>query len=351
MLAELRSKGSVTYAASAKCINMLSSIIDIIVDQAIDGVSKEFASVLDATEIPAKIQKFSTAFIEIKTVAPKFNSEYKIRRLYESHPFFVKPEDLLICERFVNKPTPNGVGPVSKCHIAQYVPIKNTIRALLAVPEYVNLIFPLNVHHHGVPEEYSSFKDGIKFKNSPLIKTQEYVLLFQLYEDGTGLTNPLSSSSTCHSSGVFCFSLLNLENSNNSSLNNIHLIAMAKNSDLKDHGGIDIIQEYIAQEMTEFESTGVEYILAGRGRKRIFGIVAHFTADNLAINQNFGLVESFSCDFCCAICYADRQQIQKCTREKHFKLRNRQDYDKDCKDQRESSELHVRGVKKYSLLR
>jgi hypothetical protein len=83
------------------------------------------------------------------------------------------------------------------------------------------------------------------------------------------------------------------------------------------------------QEIIEFETTGIEVEVPGKGVVRVYGRLAHFTGDNLAVNQMFGFVGGFSGDYCCAICYATRNDMQTFTRERDFKLRNRQDYTKD----------------------
>lgn len=353
LIAELRSKGSVTYSCSLKVVDIISTVIDTIVDKTLAGFDSEFCGVIDPLEIPAKIQTIKSELANIKTVPLAFNSEFKISQLFQKHPLFVKPVDLLLSQTVENVPRPEGVQTVQKFSIAQYIPIKKTVGALLSVTEYVNLIFPVsNNPDSSVDGEYRSFKDGSKFKtiqSNAAQEQKEYNLLFQLYEDGTGLTNPLASSSTTHSSGIFAFSLLNFENAYNASIDSIHVIAMAKNSDLKE-GGMDDVLECIIQEINEFSRTGIEYDVAGRGKVRVYGSLCHFTGDNLAINQVFGMVEAFTGDYCCPICYADREQIQNCTREIHFKIRNPTDYRQDCDDLEDSSALHVRGVKKYCKL-
>ena len=216
LIAELRSKGSVTYSCSLKVVDIISTVIDTIVDKTLAGFDSEFCGVIDPLEIPAKIQTIKSELANIKTVPLAFNSEFKISQLFQKHPLFVQPVDLLLSQTVENVPRPEGVQTVQKFSIAQYIPIKKTVGALLSVPEYVNLIFPVsNNPDSSVDGEYRSFKDGSKFKtiqSNAAQEQKEYNLLFQLYEDGTGLTNPLASSSTTHSSGIFAFSLLNFEN-------------------------------------------------------------------------------------------------------------------------------------------
>lgn len=59
------------------------------------------------------------------------------------------------------------------------------------------------------PLVYSCYQDGTRFQESAINKTKKYVLQFQIYEDGMGITNPFSANSSIHSSSMFYFSLLN----------------------------------------------------------------------------------------------------------------------------------------------
>ena len=56
LIAELRSKGSVTYSCSLKVVDIISTVVDTIVDKTLAGFDSEFCGVIDPLEIPAKIQ-------------------------------------------------------------------------------------------------------------------------------------------------------------------------------------------------------------------------------------------------------------------------------------------------------
>lgn len=72
-------------------------------------------------------------------------------------------------------------------------------------------------------------------------------------------------------------------------------------------------------------------------------MLANFVGDNLGVNQIFGLIESFRGDYCCAICYATREEMQTKFKESEFYMRNREDYESDTA--RLDLETHVRGIK------
>ena len=69
------------------------------------------------------------------------------------------------------------------------------------------------------------------------------------------------------------------------------------------------------------------------------------------MNNIFGLVESFSHDFYCPICYVTRASALIYFLENQFNLRNKSEYEKDLRDILNNPKLtHVRGVKGISFL-
>ena len=180
------------------------------------------------------------------------------------------------------------------------MPIKKTLRTLLKVPGYADLIFSGgNTSAATGSGLYSSYQDGSRYKKTMrnFDDSKKYVIHFQLYEDGMGLTNPLAPSSSAHSSGMFYFSILNIPRAFNSRNCNKHLIAACNNMDLKNDDGVDVIFDSIIKEIGEFESTGIKCDVVGLGSVRVYGVLAQFTGDNLALNQMFGLIECFSADY------------------------------------------------------
>lgn len=149
------------------------------------------------------------------------------------------------------------------------------------------------------PGEYSCYQDGSRYKTL-LIKLGEGkkpFILFQVYFDGMQVTNPLSPSSSIHSTGMFYFSILNVPPETSSSNASMFLIAACNSLDLKNDDGVNSIFDYITEEIAEFETNGVECDVAGLGTVRVYGTLAQFTADNLGLNQMFGLIECFSTDY------------------------------------------------------
>jgi hypothetical protein len=70
----------------------------------------------------------------------------------------------------------------------------------------------------------------------------------------------------------------------------------------------------------------------------------------LAINQIFGLTESFAHDYFCPLCYCTREESQNYFKEKDFRCRTPESYKQDIEALlSDINRLHVRGVKKFCI--
>ena len=95
---------------------------------------------------------------------------------------------------------------------------------------------------------------------------------------------------------------------------------------MKSENGLCSFQEIIYDDLHQLETVGFQVEDASIGPIQIFAILSQFTADNLALNQMFGLVESFSYDLFCQICYTTREDMQNYRREENFILRTPLEY-------------------------
>ena len=155
---------------------------------------------------------------------------------------------LFLC-RFENSGSVNNPKMVRKYECFQYVPIKETVRALLKTQHFVDMIF--NQNEESPAGLYTRYQDGSRFKKSPINSdpNKPFVLQFQLYEDGVSITNPFSANGSLHSSAMFYFSLINIAPKNNSAHSNMHLVAVCNSLDLKKADGLDRIFECITEEI------------------------------------------------------------------------------------------------------
>lgn len=235
--------------------------------------------------------------------------------------------------------------------MAQYVPVSKTLKSLfLDDPRFFILIQNEYQSEAGV---YAQFQDGSKFKLFPLTcDSNTIVVHLQLYCDGVGLTNAISPASGNHSSTMFYILILNLPPKYYADLSHIFLIAMCNSSDIKEVEGQNSLLNAIVNDLSDLETTGFELEVPSKGKFKVFAVVSQFTGDNLALNQIFGLTESFSHDYFCPICYCTREESQNNFLEKDFQLRTRTPYEFDLEQLEflEPGSLHFRGIKRACML-
>ena len=147
------------------------------------------------------------------------------------------------------------------------------------------------------------------------------------------------------------FSVLNIGPSRNASIEHLHLVAAVNTKNKKAEGGLSTVQRMIYDDLKQLETVGFEVDILGRGKYKVYAILSQLTADNLALNHMLGLLESFSHDFCCALCYATKAQMQTWFKESMFVLRDPDQYQEDLRQLHQSPHLpYVRGVKQPCLL-
>ena len=94
------------------------------------------------------------------------------------------------------------------------------------------------------------------------------------------------------------------------------------------------------------ETVGFSIRIPGKGLYQVYETIAQYTADNLGLNEAFGMVNSFNCDFCCAICYGAREEMTRSFRENQFELRSPDKYTQDIQQLLSQEHgVNVRGIK------
>jgi hypothetical protein len=338
-----RSRQNVPYSATVEFVSYMKSFTDVLVGE-LRSLLRDSLS-----------DNITSALNSISTIFSSFRSEHCIRKLYEDHPQFISPQSLPLGARIENEMTSQGViKTISRPNVAQYIPISKTLKSLLLNdPLFLSMIIE-SYNQQRESGIYRKFQDGSKYKSLRFQWDGKNILVFiQLYADGMGLTNPLASAATEHNSTMFYFLVNNLDPKFYGSLSNIHLVAMCNSADLKYDEGLNILLEAIVDDLLRLETDGFEINIPSRGTFQVKAVLSQFTGDNLALNQIFGLTESFAHDYFCPLCYCTREESQKYFKEKHFRCRTPESYKLDVETLlllREDGQLHIREVKKFCIL-
>lgn len=101
MILEFRAKSSVTFTTTLFIINIIGSIINLLLDKILYAVGQCLSA--DSSETRRNLVKIEEAFNRLKKCTTAFDSEFKIRQKYMSHPLFVKPKEVVISQRSYHK--------------------------------------------------------------------------------------------------------------------------------------------------------------------------------------------------------------------------------------------------------
>lgn len=88
MLLDLRSKASITFSTTVLVVRMISTVINMLLDNVSRGLRGHFSLSLDHPDIASLLLQL-TSFEKIKSCASQFDSEYKIRKKYQAHPLIL----------------------------------------------------------------------------------------------------------------------------------------------------------------------------------------------------------------------------------------------------------------------
>ena len=129
--------------------------------------------------------------------------------------------------------------------------------------------------------------DGELFKNHPLFSKRKNAIQIEIFYDDFETSNPLGSIWGIYKVGAIYFTLWNLSPKYNSSLSNIHLIALFHAQDIKTHDFSKILDP-IVQDVKILERDGIKRPLYDQP---VYGTIVLVTGDNLCLHCLFGFVE------------------------------------------------------------
>ncbi|KAJ0069992.1 hypothetical protein NL108_018603 [Boleophthalmus pectinirostris] len=174
-------------------------------------------------------------------------------------------------------------------------------------------------------------------------------LQIQLFFDEFETANPLGSKHGIHKIGCIYFILRNFPPKINSALMNIHLISLFHSDDIKKYG-INAILEPLLSDLKVLETQGIN---VPSFNELVYGTIAQVTGDNLGLHTLLGYVQSFTANYYCRFCLADKEICQTvfCDDDTNITLRCKELHAQHCKDVEEDSAIPSSfGVKQSCLL-
>jgi len=192
-----------------------------------------------------------------------------------------------------------------------YVSIENTLRVILNQPQTLQLLD--KTFRNPNCEVFSDWLDSSNGQRLQTYSSQQFSacvpIFLQVYFDEVETVNPLGSKTSIHKLGAFYFVIKNFPAAVNSSLHNIHLLALAHSADLKRYTA-DAVVRSVCNELIKLHDVGFSVMLNGRPLHfRCF--LTQVVGDNLGLHSVLGFVENFSrATYACDLCMATQSDMQ-----------------------------------------
>lgn len=191
----------------------------------------------------------------------KFNTEYKRQNFFKKQPDYIRPTPLAIGTHMeIKRDAKSKVRmPTHVQSSYNYVPLLETLQTLFSNEKLCQLYFEYNAMKKHVCSDgiYKDFCCGSKFKSNELFKKFPDSLQIQLFVDGFELCDPLKTKTNVVVG--FYFAIRNMPPELAYHLENIHLLAMVNDYDLKkNETNYSNVLEVIAREVQNLETIGID---------------------------------------------------------------------------------------------
>lgn len=190
------------------------------------------------------------------------NTESKRNAYFEQKSKTVDPVEKVLGVRFENRRN-RSTGTYDQVVVTDtfvYVPIIEALKSILSNPHLSDMFMS---SHTAKEDVYFDMNDGLHLKKHPLFFSKNKCIanyyLF-IFFDEFDTANPLGSKKGIHKLGGIYFTLRNFPPKLNSSLINIHLVALLHAQDIKSYG-FDTILEPIVNDLKVLETDGVKVSL------------------------------------------------------------------------------------------
>lgn len=220
-----------------------------------------------------------------------------------------------------------------------YVPILETIKVLLTNVHVNNQWKSRKQSSEGV---FVDFMDGELYKTNEFFRLNPNALQVILYQDAFEVCNPLGSSRKLYKVVGIYMTLGNIQPWHRSKVDNIQLVALCLERDIKKYGFGKIV-DILIKDLNDLETTGLQI-----QDKVVKGTLVAMLGDNLGSHQIGGFMENFNSEYFCRYCYAKKVEFNR-NPTKIFSLRTKTLHDSDVMFAAVRGEI-TNGVKSDSIL-
>jgi hypothetical protein len=176
----------------------------------------------------------------------------------------------------------------------QYIPFIQTLKTIF---KFTNLKEIIRKESQTlIPDVYTNYRDGSEFKNHPFLQKHDDVLRINLYYDDIDVVNPIGSQSAVYKVACFYFTIQNACFFN-SKLDNIFILAICYNSDIKKYGFEPIMKPFL-EDLKKLESDQGVLFEIDCQNITLRATLTAFVGDSLAAHDILGFSSPSSTHFC-----------------------------------------------------
>lgn len=192
----------------------------------------------------------------------RFNTSYKRKQFIKNHESYIQPQQVGIGTHFeLQRDKETGIlEQVHKQSTFSYVSPLEIIKKIFQKSHVREAYFNHQAKKHTCePNVFRDFCCGSTFKGINLFKEYPNSLQLQLFIDGFEVCSPLKTKTTMHSQVAVYLSIRNMPEQFAHSMDNIHLVCLVNDIDLKkNETGYTNILEIIVRDIKVLESSGID---------------------------------------------------------------------------------------------
>lgn len=252
-----------------------------------------------------------------------FGTEYKRMKHFENAKTYIKPLQFTVGTVQDESRKNNQVSLCLKNRTCSYVPITEQLKCFLELPNVLAKIkkYQESNTKRSEQDELKNICQGQLWKNIKLdaVKT---TLPLLIYFDDFEVGNPLGTHAGCYKVGAVYYTIPTIPPEFISRLENIFVACLFHSSDRTEFGNRTVLRTLI-NELISLEKNGI-YIK--NENQTIYFATVLVLGDNLGVHSILGLTESFSSNYCCRFCIAEKKYIKKmCSEDKNL-IRKKSEY-------------------------
>jgi hypothetical protein len=290
----IREENVLPKSTSTSILNGMSSLFDTFFEH----FRKFVVARLEANGIDISLDPSFHSLLNdseiIQDVWLNVNSDAKLKRFCLTHLNLIEP-----CKAHFGFDEETG-----KEHFFQYISIAKSLEHYI---QHEDVWSSINRNMVRKSDTLYDYTDGSAFTEHPFFSLHPEALRLNLYVDDLGLCNPLGGAKKKHSITAVYFQIGNLEQKHLSTMQSIHVVAIA-NAVLVKKYGLSAVFSKIADEISLLESQGIKVTVDGR-LHNMFASLAAVCGDNLASHEVGGFRMCFNSGRVCRYCMVSYDEI------------------------------------------